>query len=70
MSDDILKHAIETAGGPSALSRELGISSQAIPQWRRVPPNRVLEVERITGISRHVLRPDIFGPAPEQRKAS
>lgn len=31
---------------------------------RRVADNRVLEIERITGISRHELRPDIFGPTP------
>lgn len=65
MSEDALKKAIEIAGGPVALSRALGISSQAIPQWRQVPPNRVLEIERITGVSRHELRPDVFGRQPE-----
>lgn len=59
--------AIELAGGPSALSRQIGVTPQAISQWRRVPPERVLDVERITGISRHELRPDIYGPAPEQK---
>lgn len=65
MSEDALKKAIEIAGGPVALSRALGISSQAIPQWRQAPPNRVLEIERITGVSRHELRPDVFGRQPE-----
>lgn len=32
---------------------------------RRVPAERVLEIEKITGISRHDLRPDVFGE-PEQ----
>lgn len=58
--------AIVAAGGPSALSRQIGISPQAIGQWDKIPPARVLEIERITGISRHELRPDIYGPAPEQ----
>lgn len=31
---------------------------------RQVPPARVLDVERITGISRHELRADVFGPPP------
>ena len=52
--------------GVAALARALGgITSQAISQWERVPAERVLDVERITGISRHELRPDIFGPKDE-----
>ena len=34
---------------------------------RAVPGNRVLEIEALTGVSRHALRPDIFGPAPKGR---
>jgi DNA-binding transcriptional regulator YdaS (Cro superfamily) len=56
-----LTEAIERAGGLQALGRMLGISKQAIDQWRRVPAERVLEVERLTGISRYQLRPDVFG---------
>ncbi|PZP64983.1 MAG: hypothetical protein DI604_25710, partial [Delftia acidovorans] len=32
-----------------------------VSQWKKVPAERVLEVERVTGISRHELRPDVFG---------
>lgn len=65
--DDVCKRAIETAGGPGKLSAALSsITPQAISQWRRVPSERVLAVESATGISRHDLRPDIFGPAPQQ----
>lgn len=49
-----------TALNRRKLANELGISAQAISQWRRVPVERVLEVERITGVSRHELRPDIY----------
>lgn len=59
-----IERAIAVAGGASALSRRLSITPQAVLQWKECPPNRVLEVERLTGISRHDLRPDIFGPAP------
>ncbi|MGO4738614.1 transcriptional regulator [Bosea sp. 2KB_26] len=69
MSNSALKRAIEAADGPVALSRALGISSQAIPQWKRVPAARVLQVESITGVSRHDLRPDIFGAKPDDRAA-
>jgi DNA-binding transcriptional regulator YdaS (Cro superfamily) len=39
------------------------ITHSAVWQWERVPAEHVLTVEGLTGISRHELRPDIFGPA-------
>jgi DNA-binding transcriptional regulator YdaS (Cro superfamily) len=38
----------------------LGLNKSAVYQWKRVPASRVLDVERITGISRHDLRPDLY----------
>lgn len=68
--DDALELAKTKAGGPSGLAGKLnGITSQAISQWKRVPAGRVLEVEAVTGISRHELRPDVFGPAPQPEAA-
>ena len=52
--------ARDGAGGPTALGNALGISPQAISQWGKVPAERVLDVERITGVSRHQLRPDLY----------
>jgi len=46
------------------IATELGITHSAVSQWRRVPADRVLEVERITGIPRHELRPDIYPADP------
>ena len=70
MSADPLSKAIEAAGGQAALARTLGITYQAIDSWKKrgTPGPRVLEVEAATGgkVSRHELRPDIFGPAPAQ----
>jgi len=60
--DKPLHDAIRRMGGIRALARELGIAHQAVAQWTRTPPLRVLEIERLTGISRHRLRPDIYGP--------
>lgn len=41
------------------LATALKIGPSALSQWTKVPAERVLEVERITGISRHDLRPDL-----------
>lgn len=57
-----LKEAIAAVGGLSGLAEPLGITEQAVSQWDDVPPLRVLDVERISGISRHVLRPDLYPP--------
>lgn len=59
----IVAKAAEKAGGVVALARELGIKHTAMYSWKRVPAERVLDIERITGISRYDMRPDIFGEA-------
>jgi DNA-binding transcriptional regulator YdaS (Cro superfamily) len=63
MDKRILKRAKKAAGGPAALARGLKISRSAVSQWNRIPIERVSEVEKITGIPRHELRPDIFRPS-------
>lgn len=48
--------------GVKGLADLLGdITPQAISQWKRVPPAWCIPVEEKTGVSRHDLRPDIFG---------
>jgi DNA-binding transcriptional regulator YdaS (Cro superfamily) len=39
------------------------ITPQAVSQWKRVPPAWCIPLEAATGVSRHELRPDIFGPS-------
>lgn len=72
MSDEALSRAVKAAGNRTELAKLLSISPAAVYQWDRVPPLRVLEVERVTGVSRHDLRPDLYPPAPtsdEERAA-
>ena len=68
MRDPIVVQAIEAAGGVAILGRGLGVSSQAISQWDRVPAERVLEVERLSGVPRTALRPDLYPPSDLEPK--
>lgn len=68
---DFLTKAKDKLGGNVGLATKLSeltpgrsLTPQAISQWKRVPADRAIDVEAITGISRHDLRPDVFGPAP------
>ncbi len=59
---------VNKLGGLTRAANLLGIKNPSVvANWRtrgRVPAEKVLEIEGLTGISRHVLRPDVFGPAP------
>lgn len=61
-----LERAVRLSGGQATFARLLGITAQAVSQWDEVPPLRVLEVERVSGVSRHDLRPDLY-PLEEVR---
>lgn len=56
--------ACEKVGGQAALARKLGVGYTTVYSWadRGLPVGRVLDVERVTGVPRHELRPDIYPP--------
>lgn len=60
MRDPGLNEAIKAAGGVSELARRIGISQPSVSNWNRIPAERVLEIEAVTGVSRVVLRPDLY----------
>src|SRR5215510_11802501 len=60
MRDSGLNEAIQAAGGVGALARKVGISQPSVSNWTRVPADRLAAVEAATGVSRAVLRPDLF----------
>jgi DNA-binding transcriptional regulator YdaS (Cro superfamily) len=66
--------AVEKKGSRQAVAEALGITRQAMQQWDtadgkyRVPPRHVLGLERMSGVSRYELRPDIYGAPPSKPK--
>ncbi len=63
MKKHLVLPAIEAAGNMSKLARLIGVTPQTVQKWNergRVPAERVLQVERATGIARHKLRPDLY----------
>ncbi len=60
MRDPGLDQAIRAAGGVGALARKIGISQPSLSNWNRVPAQRVLAVETLTGVDRTMLRPDLY----------
>ena len=61
---EALSTAIERLGSQAELARICEVSSTAAWKWmqssKRLPAEYVLRVEAATGISRHLLRPDIY----------
>jgi TorA maturation chaperone TorD/DNA-binding transcriptional regulator YdaS (Cro superfamily) len=55
-----LQQAIDAAGGIAALARRLGIAQPSVSNWTRVPADRVVSVETLTGVPRSALRPDLY----------
>lgn len=61
MRDAGLERAIDAAGGVAELARKIAIAQPSVSNWKRVPAQRVIAVERAVGVSRKVLRPDLYG---------
>lgn len=69
MSTEALSRAIDAAGGQKPLADKIGTTQSQVWYWLKrakkgVPAEFAPRVEEVTGISRHELRPDIFGAAP------
>jgi len=56
--------AVERAGGVTKLAEAINVTRSAVSQWQRIPAERVLEVERVSGVSRTILRPDLYPAEP------
>ena len=61
MREPGLSEAIRAAGGVGELARQIGISQPSVSNWVRIPAERVVSVEAVTGVDRAILRPDLYG---------
>ncbi len=65
---EALKAAVQRIGSQSAMARLCGVGQPAVWKWlqsgKRLPAEHVLKVEAETGVSRHLLRPDIYPEEP------
>jgi DNA-binding transcriptional regulator YdaS (Cro superfamily) len=63
--------AVNAVGGQVPLAKILGVNPSLISQWvtgrLKVAARHCLAIESATGVSRHDLRPDVFGPLAEQQ---
>lgn len=68
---DLAAFRVSPRGGVRKLAERLGVTPQAVYKWRKtgIPAERVLDVERESGVSRHELRPDIY-PQDEVARAA
>ncbi|WP_299262935.1 YdaS family helix-turn-helix protein [uncultured Psychrosphaera sp.] len=63
MKNNALKKAINIFGDQTSLSKAIGCSQQNISYWLKtgkVAADKVIPLERATGIPRYEFRPDIF----------
>lgn len=58
--DQILNELFVKDGMILKIADGIGISPQAVGKWNRVPAERVVEVARITRVSKSRLRPDLY----------
>jgi DNA-binding transcriptional regulator YdaS (Cro superfamily) len=49
-----------TTSGKRNLAIALGIAEQSINGWHKIPRMRIIAIERITGVSREDLAPDLY----------
>lgn len=67
-----LRNAIATLGGQVKLADAIQTSQQNVSNWLRtgkVAPDKVILIEKVTGVSRHELRPDIYPPEENKQAA-
>lgn len=58
--DPGMVEAVAAMRTKTALAEALGVSLQAVSAWDKIPLSRLLDVEKVTGVPREKLRPDLY----------
>ncbi|MES0207897.1 helix-turn-helix domain-containing protein [Mesorhizobium sp. M0028] len=65
-----LSAACDMVGGVTKLAEKIGKTRAHISTWKQrgmIPPDMAIPIEKASGVSRSVLRPDLY---PEQESAA
>lgn len=63
MTENLATFLRDKGTKPSSLATKLGLNKSTVSRWKRIPAERVLQVEKATGIPREEIRPDIYPPS-------
>jgi len=55
-----LKAAVAAVGTRYRLSKMIGVTPSSVLKWKTIPIGRLADVERVTGLPREALRPDLY----------
>lgn len=73
-SDSVLAEAVRKAGSQSAFGRIIGKRQSTVRSWLEnetpLPGEFCLKIEAVTGVSKHRLRPDVYGSEPVAARTS
>lgn len=58
------KEIIRKAGGPLRVSQVIQRHHSTVCGWEKIPPCHARVISELSGVSVHVIRPDVFGPEP------
>lgn len=56
------KEIIRKAGGPLRVSQVIQRHHSTVCGWDKIPPCHARVISELSGVSVHIIRPDVFGP--------
>ena len=72
MNREQVAYIIQQAGGLSHVAREIDRWPSIVSEWKRngrIPPHWVLTMEKLSGVPRYEIRPDLY-PHPDDDRAA
>ena len=54
------KEIIQKAGGVRAVAEALKVTTQAVYDWKKIPPKHVMKVAKMAGVDPEIVNPEMF----------